>query len=367
MSSQQVCVIANVDSQVGYALAYRFLEGNRKHRGGNENQCNFRLLCRNKEGLDQLAHLGGDIRQVDYNREDQLREELKNAKVVIFVPEHDNQRVQQGENIIKAAKNENVNHLCMISILGVDKTSNDHQFYHLDQYRQLEQKVQEIMGGQEKSSIVRVGMLSQMFYCMAPSIEGHGTLRLPIKKDKKWSTVDLNEVVEAITKLAHENRQGNQGFAETLNNLVSGSGHQQKQLYQFTAHRNVSMEEMVQQISQGLGRKDIKYEQADREDIKRMLHELREDKRFKERPRPSQNDNNGGGTGSNGRQDSPSTFPLGRYLTDAFIDTILEFWELVNQGRMDIVTDDLKQILGRNPSDITSFFKNNRDQFRDLR
>ncbi|CAO3598462.1 unnamed protein product [Absidia cylindrospora] len=367
MSSQQVCVIANVDCQVGYALAYRFLEENRKHGGGNENQCNFRLLCRNKEGLDQLAHLGGDIRQVDYNREDQLREELKNAKMVIFVPEHDNERVQQGGNIIKAAKNENVNHLCMISILGVDKASNDQQFHHMNQYRQLEQKVQEVMGGQEKSSIVRVAMPSQMFYYMAPSIEGRGTLRLPVKKDKKWSSVDLNEVVEAITNLAHENRRGNQGFAEALNNIVSGSGHQKKQLYQLTAHRNVSMEEMVQQIGQGLGRKDIKYEQVGREDIKRMLQELREDKRFKERPHSSQSDDNVGGIGSNGRRDSPSTFPLGRYLNDAFIDTILEFWELVNQGHLDIVTDDLKQILGHNPSDITSFFKNNRDQFRDLR
>jgi hypothetical protein len=362
MSSQQVCVIANVDSQVGYALAYRFLEENHKHRGSNENKCCFRLLCRHKEDLDELSRLGGEIRQVDYNHEDQLRDAMKNAKVVIFVPEHDNQRVQQGENLIKAAKNENVNHLCMMSILGVDKVSNDQHFHHLNEYYRLEQKVKEVMGGQEKSSIVRLAMPSQMFYYMAPNIEGHDVLRLPIKKDKKWYPVDLNEDVEVIIKLAHENRQGSQGFAEALGNLFSGTGHQQKQVYQLTAHRNISMEEMVQQIGQGLGRKEIKYEQSSREDIKHMLEKLRDDKRFKQRPHSS--DLNVAG---HGHQDSPSAFPLGRYLTDAMIDTILEVFEMVNQGKWDIVTDDIKQILGHNASDISSFFKNNRDQFRDLR
>lgn len=117
MSSQQACVITNVDSQVGFALAHRLLEERRNNnRGGNDNQNSIRLLCRNKEGLDSLTQLGGEVYQVDYSREDQVREVLKNTHAVILVPEHDYQRVQFGETIVRVAKGEDVKHLCMISM-----------------------------------------------------------------------------------------------------------------------------------------------------------------------------------------------------------------------------------------------------------
>jgi NAD(P)-dependent dehydrogenase (short-subunit alcohol dehydrogenase family) len=117
MSSQEICVITNVDSQVGFALAYRLLEEKRNNnRGGNNNQGTIRLLCRNKEGLDPLTQLGGEVYQVDYNAEDQVREALKSIHAVILVPEHDYQRVKYGETIIRVAKEEDVNHLCMISM-----------------------------------------------------------------------------------------------------------------------------------------------------------------------------------------------------------------------------------------------------------
>jgi hypothetical protein len=114
MSSEQLCVITNADSLTGYALAYRLLEENRNN--GNNSQMKFRLLCRKKQEMEELTRLGADVREVDYNREEQVRECIRNAKAVILIPEHDEQRLQQGENVIKAAKNENVHHLCMISM-----------------------------------------------------------------------------------------------------------------------------------------------------------------------------------------------------------------------------------------------------------
>lgn len=114
MSSEQFCVITNVDSLMGYALAYCLLEENRN--SGNNGQFKLRLLCRKKQDMDELTRLGADVREVDYSREDQVRECIRNAKAVILIPEHDQQRLHQGENVIKAAKNENVHHLCMISM-----------------------------------------------------------------------------------------------------------------------------------------------------------------------------------------------------------------------------------------------------------
>ncbi|ORZ25657.1 hypothetical protein BCR42DRAFT_364029 [Absidia repens] len=351
MSSQQLFVITNVDSQCGFALAYRLLVENRS--SGNQN-FTIRLLCRNNEDMEPLVKLGGDVRQVDYNREDQLRECFRNAKAVVLIPEHDQQRRQLGENVIKSAKNENVGHLCMISMLGANKVEqNDQQFHHLCEYRQLEEKVKETMGNEEKCSIVRVPAPSQFFYYMAPTLQSQGSLRLPIKKEKKWSPVNLVEVVEAIVKLANQ-EQGNHLFS-------CGVG-QNKQVYQFTPRQQLGMDELTKEISQGLGGNDIKYEQVSRDEVKKMLQRMRDDRRFKERPQKSSNS-----VDATGRRDKPYAFPLGRYLNDELIDTLCEIWELVNQDRFDIITDDLKQVLGREPQDIRSFFKNNRDQFNDLR
>lgn len=111
MSQQKFCVITNVDSLIGYALAYCFLEKNQQR----DEQARLRVLCRNKEGLQKLAELGAEIREIDYNHEDQVRECFKNVKAGILIPEHDRQMVQSGENVFKAAKNENLEHLCMIS------------------------------------------------------------------------------------------------------------------------------------------------------------------------------------------------------------------------------------------------------------
>ncbi|KAI8332098.1 hypothetical protein BC941DRAFT_403012 [Chlamydoabsidia padenii] len=367
MSNKQVCVITNVDSHVGYALAYRFLEENKEknNRGGNENQCSFRLLCRNMEGLDPLVQLGGEIHQVDYNQGDRVRELFKNVHAAIFIPEHDHQRVEQGENVIKAAKSEKVNFMAMISCLGVERVeernSGGQQYIHLKQYRQLEERLKEAMGGdKERLSIIRLSVPTQFFYFMAPSLEDRNVLPLSISKDRKWSTVDLNDVVDAMVKLSDENQGSTQGLTSALGNLLFG-GHQKQEVYRFTPRQWLNMEDLTQQISQGLQMENIKYEKTDSHQLKAMLQELRNDQRFKQRPGQHQS------TSGGHRQDTPFTFPLGRYLNDSYIETLIEVWDLVNEGKFDKTTDDLKQILGREPMDVQSFFKNNRQRFQDLR
>ncbi|SAM09042.1 hypothetical protein [Absidia glauca] len=369
MSSQQICVITNVDSQVGFALAYRLLEERRSNnRGGNDNQGTIRLLCRNKEGLDPLTQLGGEVYQVDYNAEDQVREALKSIHAVILVPEHDYQRVKYGETIIRVAKEEDVNHLCMISIVGVGKIdqSGGQEYKHLKQYNQLEQIVKETMGSKEKHSIVRLTLPTQFFYFLAPTLEERNVLRLPVKKDRKWSTVDLYDSVDAIVKLSNETRQGSpQGLTSALGNLFVG-GHLNKQVYQFTPRKWITVKELTEEIGEGLQRDSIKYEEVDTQEFKKILQELRDDHRFKERPNKNMPNDPTPPAGGN-RQDRPFTFPLGRYLNDPYIETLIEVMDLVNQGQHEHATDDLKQILGREPQDIKSFFKNNRRQFQDLR
>ncbi|KAI9300802.1 hypothetical protein BJ944DRAFT_170224 [Cunninghamella echinulata] len=330
---------------MGYALAYCLLQQQQHQRGGSDENVQIRVLCKNKEGLDELSKMGADICQVDYNSEDQVRECFKNVKAGIMIPEHDRELAKKGENVFKSAKNENIEHLCMISLIGVDKLQQGREFEYLNQYCELEKKHRE-MFGRDKGPIIRCSMVDQWFYLLAPMIE-KGVLRLPIKKDQKWSMVDLNDIIEAIVKLANGSREENV--------LFGAIGNGRKEIYHFAPQHVHQMEELAHHIGEGLGRRELRYEQINKEEIRKWFSEMRDDNRFKERPSKPHGD------------DKPHYFPIGRYLNDCMIDIHLEIWELANKGRMDISSNDLKELLDREPSGICDYFKNNSEQFREFR
>ncbi|CAO3614876.1 unnamed protein product [Cunninghamella blakesleeana] len=347
MSQQKFCVITNVDSLVGYALAYNFLEKN-KNRGEG---AKLRVLCRNKEGLEKLGELGAEVREIDYNQENQVRECFKNVKAAIMVPEHDRQMVQFGENVFKAGKNENIEHLCMVSVVGADRIQGG-QFERLNHYRELENKHHEMFGkGGEKGSIIRISMVDQIFYYLAPMIEGQNVLRLPIKKEQKWSPVDLRDIVEAIVNLAEKNREHGTFFG-----IVGGS---RKEMYQLAPDQVQKMDELAHQIGKGLGHDQLRYEQMNKDEMRQWLQKMRDDNRFKGRPSRRDNDSTG--------QDKPHLFPVGRYLNDDWIELLLEIWELASQGKLDMTSNELKEILNHRPTEVEQYFRKNREQFRDLK
>lgn len=107
-------VITNVDSLLGYALAYRFLEG--FNRSALKSKTEFRLLCHDCKGLEDLERLGAKIIEVqDFKDEKALSKVMKNVVYVMFIPEYSKTRVEDGEAVLKAAKKENVDYLAMFS------------------------------------------------------------------------------------------------------------------------------------------------------------------------------------------------------------------------------------------------------------
>ncbi|ORX61947.1 hypothetical protein DM01DRAFT_1331422 [Hesseltinella vesiculosa] len=206
--------------------------------------------------------------------------------------------------------------------------------------------------GHEKSSVVRVSVFSQVFYLMAPLIEGQGVLRLPVQEQQKWTPVDLNDILEGFIRLCKEQKPRGAAFGSFK--PVGG-----KDVYQFTPKEVIRMTELTKEINQGLGSsEEIRFEMCSPEETRNWMKQMRDDSRFKDRPE---------GKGQDSHRDRPFTFPLGRYLNDDMIDTILEIWQLANEGEMDITTPDLSQILGRDPQGIRQYFKSNRQQFRDLK
>ncbi|KAI8990081.1 hypothetical protein BDB01DRAFT_718280 [Pilobolus umbonatus] len=312
----------------------------------------IRLLCRDKEGLDlhYLEKMGAEIHQVDYKDESQIKKVMENVRSVWLIPEHSQNRVKEAEILIKIAKKNQVQTFGLLSMVGVD------QFYHKNEaeaeykdYRSFCQLAQiEMHLLQEFDStcacIIRTAPFNQFFYYMAPEIMNDNKICLPVKKDVKWNTVDLNDVIDAIFQLVV--RHGER-------NATS------KHIFCFTGVENLTTEKIVKEIGQGLDQGNLEYHEVKPEKMEEWLKKKREDKQFKKRP--DNNNEFGGG------RDGYWSIPLGKFLNGQKIELIMEYWCLVNRNKLDIVTHDLKDALQRQPNTLKEYFKVNRQQFKEFR
>ncbi|KAI7887391.1 hypothetical protein K492DRAFT_121308 [Lichtheimia hyalospora FSU 10163] len=303
----------------------------------------MRGLCRDRQGLEELEKQGVDIMQVDYQDENKMKQAVQESRCVFMIPEHSSNRVKEAEMLMRVAKQAKVEHMAMLSWVGMDAVQHDRERWrHLNQYHQIEEKLKQQFG-EHNCCIIRSTMFNQFFYYVTPMVEDRNALCLPVKQDQRWGTVDLRDVVEAICKLVRHNIQ-------------VGRGQGQKQLYRFTPTHLMNGQEMARGMAEAVERSpdELKYHQIKQEEMWQHLKRIRDDERFRER-QP------GGGT------ETRYTVPIGRYLNDHCIELLLEFMELASRGKAEIKSHDLKEILGREPQPLHEYFKKNRDQFKRFR
>ncbi|KAL0140411.1 hypothetical protein V8B55DRAFT_1384535 [Mucor lusitanicus] len=355
-TSRNVFVITNGDSLVGYALAYRCLEAMEKREEGPEiSGHKLRILCRSRSGfgLSRLEKMGAEIMEVNYKDEDKMHHCMKDVMCVTMIPEFSSDREKEAECLIKAAKNQHVEHVSMMSWIGVDRihkgdaSQQGSEFRNLEQICRIEKMVKEEFSG-EKHCIVRFPMLYQLFYYLAPQLEGDNCLCLPVEKNKKFTSLDLNDVVEGVYRLAKKQRER---FAGRQIELQF-----KKQVYEFTCPKALNGEEMAREIGEGLGRHDLKFQHVSENDMKKQLEHIKKDGRFKERPDQR-------GDFKKGR-DGFWAFPINKYIHESKINTMMEWWHLANKGELDMHSDELRHILDREPHSLKKYFEENRDQFK---
>lgn len=118
-SSKHCCVITNVDSLFGYALAFRFLQAmqDRNEDFANTFGKKLRILCRHREGMDlhRLEKMGAEIFQVDYKDEEKVCEAMKHVRNVLLIPENSRDRLKEAGCLMKAAKHQGVEHMALMS------------------------------------------------------------------------------------------------------------------------------------------------------------------------------------------------------------------------------------------------------------
>lgn len=223
----------------------------------------------------------------------------------------------------------------------------------LREYHQIEEHVQREF--QNKSCIVRYPIFDQFYYYLTPMVEDRNKMMLPVERNRKWSSVNIRDVVDAVYRLSREHgKRNNQEFGRL------GEKHR----WEFTPSQARSGEEIARGMSRALDKEQVQYEKISEQELRQYLEGIRQDKRFKHRPQQEHRPND---PNEQSRKDQPEDFPLGDYLHKEVIQLIMEFWEMANRGDADKTTRDLEEALGRKPQDLHEYFQNNRDQFQRLR
>jgi uncharacterized protein YbjT (DUF2867 family) len=117
-NSSNVCVITNVDSLTGFALAYHMLEKIRNCEDADSTR-RIRVLTRSTDSqlnLDVLKKMNAEVKEVNYSDESNVKEALRDARNVILIPEQSRERMREAENVIKVAKHVDVDHFVMVSM-----------------------------------------------------------------------------------------------------------------------------------------------------------------------------------------------------------------------------------------------------------
>ncbi|ORE04028.1 hypothetical protein BCV72DRAFT_295375 [Rhizopus microsporus var. microsporus] len=318
-------VITNGDSLLGFATAYKFLTEDKEYK--------YRILCCERQGLDELALLGADVVEVDYMNEIEVCRLLRDTCYVMLVPEFSKPRREEAESVMRCAQKEHVDYMTLFSVIGVDAVKKeDNRLEELKDYRYLEDLIPKYFS-KDNYCIMRLPLFHQFFFYMGPLMEDENKIRLPVSEHAQWCAIDMEDALDAIVQLS---------------NVVKGK--KNKTLFNFTpSQHNYDVKDVVSAANKALDR-DMTFEKSSRSSMRGYLKDLRDDNRFRERP-----------------SESHGMFPLGRYLNETNINTILDYWELSEAKHTDVISQDLEDAIGRSPTSLKDFFHHNREQFKRLR
>lgn len=180
---------------------------------------------------------------------------------------------------------------------------------------------------------MRLPLFHQFFFYMGPLMEDENKICLPVSEHIQWCVIDMEDALDAIVQLS---------------SIVKGK--KNKTLFNFTpSQHNYDVKDLVSAANKALDR-DMTFEKMNRSSMRDYLKDLCNDNRFRERP-----------------SEGHGMFPLGRYLNETNINTILDYWELPEAKHTDVISQDLEDAIGHNPTSLKDFFHRNREQFKRLR
>ncbi|KAF7722418.1 hypothetical protein EC973_003157 [Apophysomyces ossiformis] len=335
-------LVSNGDSYVGYVLARHLVEELNRCRISIKKHWRIRVLCVNRRKLKGLERMGADIQQVDYDSEAIIRKQLHHVKYLVFVPNMGDHRVSQGINILDCAAHHKVRNFS----IGVgDAFKENVSFGH---YLQLEKYVREKFA-YYRWCIFRLGFLHQYFYYWSQMIESSGVIGMPLSEGDIFATVDVQDVCDCVaTLLFSPKKQSNPDDDE-----IGIPERALKRIYQLTGPRNYSCAEMVKLLNKSLEDGEGANVSFDHISLEKMKAYFESIMVLKGKENPQQ------GLYKPGLLPDPH-----HYLNASAIDLFLDFMAVVRCRPQTDITNDVRDLSGKDPTDLRTFFRKNNKHFR---
>jgi hypothetical protein len=323
-------LITEGETWPGFYASYSAL----KH--GKFNRVVVAVKDRNTDLVKQIEKLGGEIKQYDPSRPDQVKEIFKGIDALLLIPVCSENIVEDTKNIIEAAERQEVKRMVFWSLLGsgmvehgtetvmdpsskrttgaIPRSSQETTTGH---YKQIFTKVAEIerivrRSKIENECIMRIGFCMQQFFALSNIMQSRGIFPLP-SSSSKFAPVNAKDVGHA-----------------TVHVLVSNTEFEKykKQTLQLTGPQTYNGPTLTQVLNRTLNSR-IEFQEVSLEQMRDILEKS-----------------------------------AGDMLDKTEIQFIMGWLELLKENKLDVVTKELHQVLGHEPADVKEFFEENQDAFR---
>ncbi|KAG2200279.1 hypothetical protein INT47_000272 [Mucor saturninus] len=402
ISKPKYILITNGESYVGHSLAIFIADQLVRKEGQLKKNWRVRVLCEDKKKLQDLEKKGIEVKEVDYEGQAVLRDQMKGQiKTMICNPfsQNDDRLIHRGKNLIDAAIHNKIKRIMMISMMGCsfseDKETPAGQFNLLEEHLRNCFKYGDWV-------VFRIPMIQQFMYFWSSMIENKSVIGMPIAESNMLTTVNIKDVCECICQAALSKKCIVWGQTKNDDVISDGSSSNSeyvtthttlKRVYGLTSDNVMTLTMIAQALSDALKEagfsSDVEPATITREQLESYLkfvsEEPAEDKVesfltiiFPDIIAKKRNISTGGLL-SNFRSlfigsevakpcemDDPNWYPSPpRFLTPFCIQVILDHLNISRQPEIPMLpSSDVRDITGRKPIDLSSFFMKNRRQFR---
>ncbi|CAG8677936.1 7125_t:CDS:2 [Ambispora leptoticha] len=307
------------DRWVGNSIAHGLLK---RENNYDDKETEIIALTRNPQSpnVKKLEREGAKIRETNYTKKESLERALQGVNTLVHLIEDDKNCVRFAEELVKAAKSQQVSNIILISFIGADEELTDvHRIAH-NVEKLLEKEFQNY-------KIIRLNWTHQCFFYFTKSIQEEGIIKMTLDaENERLNPIDFSDIVRAIDDLV-KNKEG--------------CANEKKIIYNLTGYKAFTPKDLVTMINDAIRPGRVEYRRVNNEELARYFRTLRSERKDIE-------------------YDPRRFFPL----SDFEIKKLLDLLCYVKNGRdAGKSFDDFKEITGKEPKPVDYFFKENANEF----
>ncbi|CAG8595559.1 11575_t:CDS:2 [Diversispora eburnea] len=198
--------------------------------------------------IKQLEHLGGEIYKIDYDRTETIEDALHGCGYLVFLIEHDKDRVKEAKILAEAAKRKDVDNVIVISLEGSDEErSKTHSDFN---------EVERIFCETAKNPVV----LRSAF------IQQGGEINMTQRETDEFAPIHLDDLNTAICALMLQEGKLQPGLNKR---------HHHKS-YTITGPETLNGKEISDIINKVVSKGEVEYRSVSRHNLEEYLRKLDE-------------------------------------------------------------------------------------------